>query len=129
VLKMSLKYQEKEKMDDVENLGLSRLIKHVRFENENKKCKNVTINGKTRKKIRGLTLAVLLNDEISQDAMYTFRNMKTERDVNDFLDICKENDSITSYGISLCRVEDNFNKTLGRLIATARAHDKIKEAQ
>lgn len=119
---MGMKEDEKRLIDKVNKDGLKRYVRHYRPFKYFNKCLNgfdVEIKGKLFKNTKAVTMVVLTNGNASSEAIKEMNHM-TIFDIDKYIE--EYGDEIESYGVSVCSVEDSFNKIRGRLIATGRAY-------
>ncbi len=117
---MSLKKQEEKLMKKIEEKGLERRIRHLRPVKEVGTPVDVEIEEKKYKNTRAITLIFLVTDDYNSPHP---PDVSDDEDINYYLNRLKKDKmhDIKSLGYAICSVEDQFNKQLGRIIATGRA--------
>ncbi|KXB06104.1 hypothetical protein AKJ51_04205 [candidate division MSBL1 archaeon SCGC-AAA382A20] len=115
---MSLKKQEQKLLKKIEELGLVREIKHIRH----KPC-TVTYGSRSCKNVQAETIAYLVNPNKNDNQ---FRKILDAYGCG--VKVIKYKHLIESWGFSVCHKNDQFNKRLGRVIATGRALKKYEDS-
>lgn len=125
---MSLKEQEKSMMNEIENEGLERYIRHLRFEKELGESLDVEINGKVYENTSDLTISILIDSGMEyEDKKKLVDSLNQDVKEGKNMTMFKSSDyDVESTGVAICDKRDTFNKRLGRVIATGRALKQYK---
>jgi len=118
---MSLKKQERDLLKKAEEEDLIRLVRHFRVEDELGEPETVKLEDKDYRKTRAVTFVTLLSRDYD-GAKEDFYQIEHDEDMNKFIEKYEDNADVYGIGYAICDRRDNFNKTLGRLIATGRAY-------
>jgi len=124
---MCYKKQEKDLLRKIEDEGIERLVRHLRFKLENGELETVELDGDKYNKTRAVTFVTLYDGKYhgnSEQLKKDFFNIESDKDIEEFNEKYKDNKDVVGTGYAICDRRDNFNKTLGRLIATGRAYKK-----
>lgn len=125
---MTLKEQEKKLMKKVNDNNLVRIVRHFRIKEEFGECLAVVLEDDVYKNTKAITIVALLEEDHSDTSRTHIYDISDDADINMFIRDMKNGsfDDVKGFGYAICSGQDNFNKTLGRLIATGRALKQLE---